>query len=110
MSPELGIGCRDDRVGQRLGQVLRIGLAERNVAAWRIIGGKREQHMLARTIKDLRGLEQQAIGWIEQGWEKLYRRQVAREVHVGKGGKDDKRRRDQRKDHPQAEEGVARAG
>ena len=110
MRPEIGIGRGNDRICQRLGQMLRIGFAQRNVTAWRVVGRKGEKYMLARAVEDLRGLQQQSIGRVEICGEKLGRRQVAREADVGERAHDDERRRDQRQDHPQAEQGIARAG
>ena len=94
VGPETGVGGGDDGVCQRFGQVLGVALAERDVAA-RLGGarggGKGEEDVFARAVKDLRGLEHQPIRRVEQGGEQLRGGQVACQVHVGKGGGNDER-------------------
>ena len=92
MGPETGVGGGDDGVCQRFGEVLRVALAERDVAA-RLgdarCGGEGEERVFARAVEDLRGLEQEPVGRVEQGGEQLRGGQVARQVHVGEGGGND---------------------
>ena len=59
---------------------------------------------------DARGLQEQAIGRVEQVREDFHRGQVAREVDVREGADDDERGGQQGQEHPRAEEEVALAG
>jgi hypothetical protein len=82
MIPKVGIGFRDDRISQRLGKILWIGIAEGNVTARRVILCECENNILARAIIDARGLEEKSIGWVEEGWENLRRREIVRQADV----------------------------
>lgn len=93
--------------------MLWIGLAERNVAARQTHarGGREgEDDVSPGAVGDARGLQEQAVGRIEQNGENLRGGQVAGEVHVGEGGDDDERRAEQGQDHPRADEETPFAG
>lgn len=71
--------------------MLRVGFAERNVAARRICGREGEDDILPRVVGDARGLEQETVWRIEEDRENLRRGEVAGEVHVGERARDDER-------------------
>ena len=86
--------------------MLRICVAERNVTTGRIIWSECEQDVFTPAVVNARGLEQKPIRRIEQLWEIFNGMKVTREADVCKSNRDDERRDQQGKDHPQAEERV----
>lgn len=110
MLPKVWVGAGDERVGEGLGQVPGVGLAERDVAARRVGGGEGVDDVLPRAVGDARGLEEKSTWRIKENWENLRGGQVTRETNVAEGGGDDERGGQQGEEHPRAEEGVALAG
>ena len=87
--------------------MLRVRVAERNIAARRVIRRKRENDILAGAVIDARGLEQKSIGRIEQSGEELNGRKIARETDEGKCRCMNEPGNSNRKYHPCAEKDVA---
>lgn len=90
--------------------MLRVRVAERNVAARRICGREGEDDVLPRAVGDARGLEEQTIGRIEEDRESLQGGQVAREADVRERARDDERGDEQRQEHPRADEETPLTG
>ena len=89
--------------------MLRVCVAERNIAARRVVGGKGEDDVIACSVVDARGLEEQTVWRVEENRECLYRGQVACEADVSERGHHDERGEQERDEHPEAENAVADA-
>lgn len=109
MIVKVWVGGGDDGVGEGLRQMLRVRVAQGNVAARGIIGREGEEDVFARSVVNFCGLKKQSVWRIEEDRESLNRGQIAREIHIRKRNDDDQRRDDQRKDHPRADEETALA-
>ena len=108
--PEMGIGGGDHGVAQPFRQMLRIGLAKRDVAPPRIVRRKCEQHVLAGPVIDAGGLEQEPIRRVEQLGQELYGWEIAREIDVGYCRGENARGDEQRSKDAHRQQAAAFAG
>lgn len=109
MSPEVRVGGGDDGVDKAGGDVLRVLVADGDVAARGVFGRKGGEQVRACAVIDACGLQEQAVGRVEQARQQIGGRQVAGDFGVAERAEQNADAEQYRKDDSPAEDESARA-
>lgn len=109
MIPEVRVGGGDDGVDEGCGDMLRVLVADGDVAARGVFGGKGCEQVRACAVVDARRLQQQTVGRIEQARQDFGGGQSASDVGVAECAKQNADAEQNRKDDSPAENESARA-
>jgi len=109
MIPKLRVGGGDHGVDEICGDVLRVLVADGDVAARGVFGGKSGEELRACAVIDARGLQQQAVGRVEQARQNFGGGQPAGDIGIGEGAEQNGGSEQDRKDDSSAQDESARA-